>query len=165
MENDVFSNTLKREAGTLAYIDFDNKKNFIYFKPPEENQTYLISMADASYIKIDIEKSNLFNLDDSKYLQIYSLQDENGNVNYSLILKEKYTSFEKEILKSKYYPTNVSVSPRQGFAALSLVSTDEIKDNYHPGDIYLLSLETRALTPISTDGNSYQAKWSYEIIE
>jgi len=165
LDTDILSNTLRRELGTLAHIEFDDKKKFIYFKPPEENQTYLISVLDSTYIKIDIEKSNIFNLDGAKFLQIYSFSDSVSGVVYSLVLKDKFSSFEKEIIRSKFYPTNVNVSPRLGYAAVSMVSTDQIKENYYSGSIYLLSLSTYAFSPVSTDGFSYQPKWSYKLIK
>ncbi|HOV13203.1 MAG TPA: SH3 domain-containing protein, partial [Spirochaetota bacterium] len=165
LDTDILSNTLRRELGTLAHIEFDDKKKFICFKPPEENQTYLISVLDSTYIKIDIEKSNIFNLDGAKFLQIYSFSDSVSGVVYSLVLKDKFSSFEKEIIRSKFYPTNVNVSPRLGYAAVSMVSTDQIKENYYSGSIYLLSLSTYAFSPVSTDGFSYQPKWSYKLIK
>ncbi|OHD12602.1 MAG: hypothetical protein A2086_05725 [Spirochaetes bacterium GWD1_27_9] len=160
LAKDYFSLTLKRECGTLVSLEWDTKRNFIYFKPPEENQTYLISISDGNLIKIDVQKSNQFNID-SRYLTINSLQDAAGETLYSLILKDKISGFEKEIIRSKLYPINFSLSPKQNFVAISLISINDVKEDYFSSSVYVLSLSNYSLIPISTDGYSYQPKWSY----
>lgn len=165
LDTDIFSKTLKREYGSFSQIDYDDKSGIIYFKPPEENQTYLISMVDNSFKKVDIEKVNLFKLDISKYLQVYTVSNAQSEILYSLVLKDEYLSFEKEIIRSKFYPTSVNVSERLGYAVISMVSTDEIKYGCYAGSIYLLSLVTNSFLAISTDGLSYQPKWRYKIIK
>ena len=158
---DTFLKTLNRELGSLIHLEWDKMKNFIYFKPPEENQTYLISISNSSYTKIDLEKSNVFDIDSSRYIKIYSDENQTGNSIYNMVLKDRITGIEKTIIQSEYYPINFALSPRKAYIAITMVSTNEIINNYYHSSIYVLSLSSYSLIPISTDGVSYHPKWSF----
>ncbi len=163
--DDIFSLTLKRELGSLVYLEWDRKKNFLYFKPPEENQTYLISLSNNDRIKIDLEKRSAFDIDSSRYLAINSEEDEWGKNLYIITMKDRISGIEKEIARSELYPINFCMSPRQIYIALSMISMKEVVNGYFPSSIYVLSLSTYSLAPISTDGNSYQPKWSPTLLK
>lgn len=160
LENDMFSKTLQREKGSLVTLKLDDNGNFIYFKPPEENQTYLISMSTGESIQIDAEEYKSYDIDDTRYAVIYSEGDESGIGLYSIVLKDKLSGMEKELVKSELYPLNISVSPRKNFLAISMIDLNKISSNYHKSSIYVLSLSTYSLKAISTEGRSYQPKWS-----
>lgn len=163
--DDILSLTLERELGSLVYLEWDRKKNFLYFKPPEENQTYLISLSNNDRIKIDLEKRNTFDIDSSRYLAINTEEDEWGKNLYIITLKDRISGIEKEIVRSELYPINFCMSPRQIYIALSMISMKEDVNGYFPSSIYVLSLSTYSLAPISTDGNSYQPKWSPTLLK
>jgi len=163
--DDIFSLTLKRELGSLVYLEWDRKKNFLYFKPPEENQTYLISLSNNDSIKIDLEKRNTFDIDSSRYLAINSEEDGWGKNLYIITMKDRISGIEKEIIRSELYPINFCMSPRQIYIAISMISMKEVINGCFPSSIYVLSLSTYSLAPISTDGNSYQPKWSPTLLK
>jgi len=160
LENDMFSKTLQREKGSLVNLKLDDNGNFIYFKPPEENQTYLISMSTGESIQIDAEEYKSYDIDDTRYVVIYSEGDESGIGLYSIVLKDKLSGMEKELVKSELYPLNISISPRKNFLAISMIDLNKISNNYHRSSIYVLSLSTYSLRAISTEGRSYQPKWN-----
>jgi hypothetical protein len=159
LEDDPLSMTLNREVGGSAYLELDRSNNFIYFRPPEENLTYLISMLNGSFIKINSNNSSVHNIDESRYIYIVSKED-NENAVYSINLCDKFSGYEKEILTTKLFPINVAVSPNKDLVALSLININEMKDSYYSSSIYVLSLLTNSLVAISTDGLSYKPKWS-----
>ena len=160
-KEDFNSRTLKRERGTFCQLEWNESKNLIYFKPPEENQTYLISTTDGSFIKIDVEKTNTFYIDSSKYLEMSSRPDENGESVYSIVLKDRISGFEKEIVGSELYPINFCLSPRLNYIAITMADAKNLVENHYATSIYLLSLNTYSIQKI-TDG--YQPKWSYSAL-
>ncbi|HOJ64770.1 MAG TPA: SH3 domain-containing protein [Spirochaetota bacterium] len=160
-EKDILSLTLIREAGSKINLEFDEKKNVIYFKPLEENQTYLISLANGEYFQLDIEKNLNIDIDSSRFLTIKASEDKEGKSLYSIILKDKITRIEKEIIISPLYPINFSISPRRTYIAVTMISTDQIIDGYFYSSLYLISLFNLSIIPIATDGTSYLPKWNF----
>jgi hypothetical protein len=160
-KGDFFSRTLGRELGTLCYLEWNDKKNLIYFKPPEENQTYLVSTGDGSFIRIDVEKSNMFVIDSSKYLEMGSSLDKNGNTVYVITLKDKFSGIEKEISSSPLYPLNFSLSPKLNYVAITMADNGKTVNGCYSTSIYLLSLNNYSLSRLTFDNASYQPKWSY----
>ncbi|MCK4795910.1 MAG: SH3 domain-containing protein [Spirochaetes bacterium] len=165
LEDDIFSTTLQRELGSFVDLKMDKKANFIYFKPPEENQTYLISISNGDFIQVDIEQSPVYNIDSSQFITINSEQDIDGTGKYSIILKDKFSGMEKEIIRSQLYPISFSISPKKNFLAISMIDVNVQKDKYYPSSVYVLSLSTYSLIAISTEGESYQPKWSSTLLK
>lgn|GEM_PF-1057381 len=167
IENDLLSKTLQRELGSLVHLKLDKENNFIYFKPPEENLTYLISTSNGEYIQVESDESlYYYNIDSSRYITITFEEDESsGESIYTIILKDKFSGMEKELLHNKLYPINFCISPRQNLLAISMINLNEIKNDYYTSSIYVLSLLTYSLMAISTEGNSYQPKWSRRFIK
>ncbi|MBP5706667.1 MAG: hypothetical protein J6W76_05240, partial [Spirochaetales bacterium] len=158
----AFVRTQRRETGSLSHLEWDANKNLIYFRPYEENQTYIISTQNGTWTKMDWVNNNLFDIDSSRYLYIRSDDEQNGKSMYSLLLKDRITGVEKTVIQSQYYPFNFALSPRKGYVAVTMtVVTDDPMVSYFSSSVYVLSLSTYTLTPISTDGTSYQPKWSY----
>lgn len=159
-ENDIFSLTLLRESGSKMSLEFDDKKNVLYFKPIEENQTYLISISNGEYFQLDIEKNLNIEIDSSRYINIKTEEDKDGKTLYTIILKDRITRIEKEIITSSLYPINFSISPRRTYIAVTMISNSEIVDTYFYSSLYLISLSTFSITPIATDGSSYMPVWN-----
>ncbi|MBR3731797.1 MAG: hypothetical protein IKN25_04030 [Spirochaetales bacterium] len=158
----AFVRTQRRETGSLSLLDWDANKDLVYFRPYEENQTYIISMQNGTWTKMDWVNNNLFDIDSSRYLYIRSDDEQNGKSMYSLLLKDRITGIEKTVIQSQYYPFNFALSPHKGYVAVTMtVVTDDPMVSYFNSSVYVLSLSTYILTPISTDGTSYQPKWSY----
>jgi hypothetical protein len=164
-ENDPFAMTLNRELGCFAHLEWDKKKNVIYFKPPEENQTYVISGTNNTSMKVDIQKSNVYNIDDSRFLAVSSGEDASGSTIYAIILQDKITGEEKEIIRSNLFPINFKTSPKQNYVAISMIDMTKSDERFFQSNIYILSLESFAITTITKDNISYQPDWSYFIIK
>lgn len=160
-EDDIFSLTLIREKGSKINLEFDESKNLIYFKPLEENQTYLISLSNGEYIKLDIEKNVNIDIDSSKYLTIKVSQDKNRETFYTIILKDKITRIEKEIITSYLYPLNFSISPRRTYVVVTMISLKDVIDSYFYSYLYLISLTNFSIIPIAVDKVSFQPKWNF----
>ena len=129
-----------------------------------ENHTYLISLSNGDYIQVDIEQSTVYEVDSSQYISFVTEEDLDGKGIYSIILKDKYSGMEKEVIRSKLYPISFSISPKKSFLAISMIDVNVSKDKYYPSSIYVLSLSTYSLIPISTEGKSYQPKWSNTLL-
>ena len=164
IENDPFSMTLSRELGSLVYLKLDEIGNFIYFRPPEEDQTYLISISNGEYIQVESKRSDVFNIDSSQFISISSDQDVNGKGIYSIVLKDKFSGMEKEIIRSNLYPINFSISSKKNFLGISMVDLNKLEKKYYLSSIYVLSLSTYSLITISTKGESYQPRWSNSLL-
>ena len=158
----AFVRTQRRETGSLSHLDWDANKNLVYFRPYEENQTYIISLSNSTWTKMDWVNNNIFDIDSSRYLYIRSDEEQNGKSMYSLLLKDRITGIEKTVIQSQYYPFNFALSPRKGYVAVTMtVVTDDPMVSFFKSSVYILSLSTYTLIPVSTDGTSFQPKWSY----
>lgn len=165
LEEDLFSMTMERELGSLVKISFGDKGNFIYFKPPEENFTYLVSVLTGEYIHIEDEQVPEFNIDNNLYISIYSEENSEGKIAYSLVLKDKISGMEKPIFKSLLYPLNFSISPRKTFLALSMIDVNKRNENTYFSSVYVLSLTTYSSIKMTTGGNSYHPRWSNSLLK
>jgi hypothetical protein len=160
---DIFTNTLRREKGSLVTLEKDEKGEFIYFKPPEENQTYLISLTNGDYIQTDYDMDPAHRVDQARTLSIKTSVDYEGKSLYSVILTDIYSGMVKELITSPLFPISFTVSNYQNYVAISMVNTAIGQDaDIYPSSVYVLSLNTYAMIPISTDGISYQPGWHYE---
>ncbi|MBN2545531.1 MAG: SH3 domain-containing protein [Spirochaetes bacterium] len=160
-ESDIFLKTLEREKGSLCYLKLDEKATFIYFKPPEELLYYLISIHDGKYIQVEQPQSNVYNIDSSRYIYIKSKEDEKSNrAVYSIVLTDKFSQIEKELVESYLYPINFSISKHNNLLAISMIDVTKNINDYYNSSIYVISLPTNSFIAISLDGVSYQPKWS-----
>ena len=164
-ENDIFSMTLSRELGSFSYLELDEKGNFIYFKPPEEDLTYIISIANGNYIQVEKEQDTSFKIDSSQFILVNSEEDDTGQIIYNIILNDKFSGKQKEIISSEFYPLNFSISPKKNYLGITMIDLDNKIDKYFSSYIYVLSLSTYSLIDISTEGKSYQPKWSSRLIK
>jgi hypothetical protein len=164
-ENDTFSMTLSRELGSFSYLKLDEEGNFIYFKPPEENLTYIISIANGKYIQVEKEQDTNFKIDSSQFISINSEEDNTGKIIYNIILNDKFSGKQKEIISSKFYPLNFSISPKKNYLGITMVDLDTITNKYFSSSVYVLSLSTYSLIDISTESKSYQPKWSNRLFK
>lgn len=164
-ETDTFSMTLSRELGSFSYLELDENGNFIYFKPPEENLTYLISIVNGDFIQIEKEQDTTFNIDSSQFITVNSDEDVNGKIIYNIILNDKFSGKQKEIISSKFYPINFSISPKKNYLGITMINMDKTINNYYLSSVYVLSLSTYSLIDISSEGNSYQPKWSNRLLK
>ena len=164
-ENDVFTMTLSRELGSFTYLELDEKGNFIYFKPPEEDLTYIISIVNGNYIQVEKEQETSFKIDSSQFILINSEEESTGEIIYNIILNDKFSGRQKEIISSKFYPLNFSISPKKNYLGITMIDLDNKVDRYFTSYIYVLSLSTYSLIDISTGGKSYQPKWSNRVLK
>ncbi len=164
-ETDVFSLTFSRELGSFSYLELDENGNFIYFKPPEENLTYLISIANGDFIQIEKEQDPTYNIDSSQFITVNSDEDSNGKIIYNIILNDKFSGKQKEIISSKFYPINFSISPKKNYLGITMINLDKTINKYYSSSVYVLSLSTYSLIDISTESNSYQPKWSNRLLK
>jgi len=164
-EPDIFSKTLEREKGSLCYLKLDDKATFIYFKPPEELLYYLISIHDGKYIQIEQPQSNIYNIDTSRYINIKSKEDEKNNrAIYSIVMTDKFSGVEKEIVESPLYPINFTTSRHNNLLAISMIDITKNENEYYNSSVYVISLPTNSFIAISLDGVSYQPKWSNSLL-
>ena len=159
-EHDTFILTLSREMGALSFLKLNEEGNFIYFKPSEENLTYIISILNGEYIKVEKEQEEPFFIDDSQFITTLSDQDENGEILYSIMLNDKISGRQKLIISSKLYPLNFSISPRKNYLGISMINLNKTIDKYYHSQVFILSLSTYSLTQLAPEGASYQPKWS-----
>ncbi len=159
INNDLFLKTLQREKGRLANLSIEPKGRFIYFKPPEENLTYLISVANGEYIQIENDENSMFDIDSYRFVTVNIQEGQDEIPVYSITLKDKYSGMEKEIISSKLYPINFIASPKKNFLVISMIDVNKKDEEYYPSSIYVLSLITYSLMAISTEGYSYQPRW------
>jgi hypothetical protein len=164
-ENDAFSMTLSRELGSFSYLELDEKDSFIYFKPPEEDLTYIISIANGKYIQVEKEMDSSFKIDSSQFISINSEEDKEGKIIYNLILNDKFSGKHKEIISSKYYPINFSISPKKNYLGITMIDLDKKIGKFFVSYIYVLSLSTYSLIDISSGGKSYQSKWRNKVLK
>lgn len=160
VEPDLFTLTLGREYGNFNHLTWDHEKNFLYFKPSEENKTFLISIANGDYIMVDMDKKDEFVIDNHRVLEVVSVMTEQDTVNYMIYLKNKTTGFSKELYKSNLYPIDYRISNKGHFVAVTLVDMDDKTEDFLKSYIFLLSLSNYSLLPITVDGVSYQPRWS-----
>ncbi len=158
-ENDIFLKTLDREMGSLINLTIEPRGRFIYFKPPEENLTYLISTINGNFIQIENSEGSMFEIDSYRYITVNSQESSDGQALYNIVLKDKYSGMEKEIVTSRLYPVDFVVSPKKNLIAMSMIDIDKKSQDYYPSSIYVLSLTSYSLIAISTEGNSYQPRW------
>lgn len=164
-ENDAFSMTLSRELGSFSFLELDEKGNFIYFKPPEEDLTYIISITNGNYIQVEKEQETNFKIDSSQLILINSEEGSNGKIIYSIILNDLFSGKQKEIISSEFYPLYFSISPKKNYLGITMVDLDNKIGKYFSSYVYVLSLSTYSLIDISTDGKSYQPKWRSSLIK
>ena len=164
-ENDVFSMTLSRELGSFSYLELDEKSNFIYFKPPEEDLTYIISITNGNYIQVEKEQDSSFKIDSSQFISVNSQEDKTGIIMYSIILNDLFSGKQKEIISSRFYPLNFSISPKKNYLGITMIDMENKIDKYFSSYVYVLSLSTYSLIDISTGGKSYQPKWSNRLLK
>jgi hypothetical protein len=160
LENDNYTMSLERELGSLVKINISENGSFIYFKPPEEAQAYLISISNGTYIQVDPEQLESFSIDENQSIFVKSEENDQEKPGYNIFLKDKVSGLEKEIYRSELYPLNFSLSPRKNFVAISMIDLNNIKDKYYSTSIYVLSLNSFSMIPISTESSSYQPRWS-----
>ncbi|MCG8570565.1 MAG: hypothetical protein MJB14_10535, partial [Spirochaetes bacterium] len=158
---DIFVETMLRESGSFNKLDWDTKKKILYFKPAEDNQTYLISLTNPEYILVDVDDTGIFEIDQERFLEILLDVNEKNQPLYSIVLKNNKTGFEKEVFKSVYYPLNFSLSPFGNFIAVTLITMKTPKEAFYPASIYVFSLKNLTMIPVSTDGESYQPRWGF----
>ena len=139
-EHDTFILTLSREMGSLSFLKLNDEGNFIYFKPSEENLTYIISILNGEYIKVEKEQDELFYIDDSQFITTLSDQDENGEILYSMMLNDTISGRQKLIISSKLYPINFSISPRKNYLGISMINLNKTIDKYYYSQVFILSL-------------------------
>ncbi len=161
-ELDPFANTLSREKGGLIYLEKETERNFIYFKPPESNSTYLVSMVDGSNIKIETRMKNKYKIDNSRYLDIATNPSNIDNKTfYTLKIKDTNTGYQKEIFTSELYPINFTISKDGRNAAVTMTDMHNAEnDTINKTDIYILSLIYYNFYKITEDGISYQPAWT-----
>lgn len=161
-ELDPFANTLSREKGGLIYLEKETERNFIYFKPPESNSTYLVSMVDGSNIKIETRMKNKYKIDNSRYLDIATNPSNIENKTlYTLKVKDTNTGYQKEIFTSELYPINFTISKDGRNAAVTMTDMHNTEnDTINKTDIYILSLIYYNFYRITDDGVSYQPTWT-----
>ncbi len=154
-----FIKALTRERGGAIHLEYDNLMGVVRFKSPDEDQGYLITMVDGSFIRIQILKSTEYRLDSNRVIIVENVMNTDGTVSYSLIMRDSMTGYHKEILKTGLYPMNFVMSKMNDLIAVSMADTKDETMPICPTSIYLISLVNNELLPISTDGKSYQPGW------
>jgi Bacterial SH3 domain len=161
LKADIFSQTMARERSSLVYFKYNGAENIIYFKPPAEKETYVISANSGEHIKTEKEKDTNFYIDSSQYLSVTSSEDTKGGIVYSIILNDKFSGRQKDMVTSSLYPAGFSLSPKKNYLSVTMLDLNKIIDgSFYHSSIHILSLDSYVLYPVSTDGRSYLSKWS-----
>lgn len=154
-----FIKAMVRERGGDIYLEYDGKLNVVRFKPPEEDQGYLISLLDGSFIRIQLHRPVSFKIDNNREVRIENVMNTDNTMSYSLIMKDDMTGYHKEILRTSLYPMSFSLSKRNDLMAMALADTSDKNFSVSPTSVYILSLVNNELMPVSTDGFSYMPSW------
>lgn len=159
--DDPFYASLIREKGKPIYLELDHDKNIVYFQPPERDQTYLVSLKDGSFIQVELTKKDEIVIDTNRSLKVENCLNDEGDVKYSIMLKDNISGYTKEIIKTADNPINFVTHSYKDLVAVTMLQMNpEIyRGNCYPSFIYLISLSTYSIIPISTSGDSYQPQW------
>lgn len=157
--NDPLTAVIARERGSELYLEHDSKKNIVTFKPEEEDQAYLVSISDGTFIRIQLIKPDKFRIDANRTFKINNLLEQDGSVLYSIVLKDDITGHDAEVARSPLFPVNFVLSKMNDLVAISMADIRRTDGGLPRSSVYLISISTKKLTPISTDGKSYQPAW------
>ena len=159
--SDPFYNSLLREKGRQIYLELDYPRGVVYFRPPEEDKVYLISLEDGSFIRTTFIPENNFIIDANRSLNIERSFGDTGVMKYSLQLRDSLSGYTKEIIKTSENPINFVLHKYKDLMAVTMLQmkTDIPLDSCYPSFIYIMSLSNYSIIPVSTSGNSYQPQW------
>ncbi len=154
-------NSLLRERGRQIYLELDYPRGVVYFRPPEEDKVYLISLENGDFIRTMFIPENDFVIDSNRSLNIARSFDDVGDVKYSLQLRDSLSGYTKEIIKTSENPINFVLHKYKDLMAVTMLQMkkDIPQDNCYPSFIYIMSLSNYSIIPVSTSGNSYQPQW------
>ena len=158
---DPLYNSLLRERGRQIYLELDYPRGVVYFRPPEEDKVYLISLENGDFIRTMFIPEDDFVIDSNRSLNIKRSFDDVGDVKYSLQLRDSLSGYTKEIIKTSENPINFVLHKYKDLMAVTMLQMkpDIPLDNCYPSFIYIMSLSNYSIIPVSTSGNSYQPQW------
>lgn len=154
-------NSLLRERGRQIYLELDYPHGVVYFRPPEEDKVYLISLEDGDFIRTMFIPEDYFVIDANRSLNIERSFDDTGTIKYSIQLRDNLSGYTKEIIKTSENPINFVLHKYKDLMAVTMLQMkQEIpQDKCYPSFIYIMSLSNYSIIPVSTSGNSYQPQW------
>lgn len=158
---DPLYNSLLRERGRQIYLELDYPRGVVYFRPPEEDKVYLISLEDGNFIRTTFIPENDFVIDVNRSLNIERSFDDTGKMKYSLQLHDNLSGYTKEIIKTSENPINFVLHKYKDLMAVTMLQmqSDIPQNKCYPSFIYIMSLSNYSIIPVSTSGNSYQPQW------
>jgi len=161
LDTDPLSSTLFYTYGSFTDISVNNAAKYISFKPPEANQSYIVSLLNLKWITVDQSKQSDFMLDNYRAITLQPIDNLKGGSNYQVILEDKFTGMTKELFISRAYPISASFSSNKQFVALTMIdTTTQTGDNVYPTSIALVSLNSYITVQAVENGRFYLPKWS-----
>ena len=127
----------------------------IRFKPPTEDLAYLITLVDGQAIRVPLSKETTINIDSSRSIKVDTIISTNGLVEYQISLNDAVNGYYKEVLRTKLYPLSFKLSKLNDLLAITAVDTSTRVEEIFPSSVFVLSLGTNSLIPVSNDGKSF----------